>query len=66
MEDWIIKDKFIAQLVPDIWSKFQKLSFGPVQDLEHLLRVATQVCYNQGHEEWKENKKRDREKAEVL
>lgn len=61
MEGWIIiKDKFITQSVPDIWRKLQKLAFGPDQDLEHLLRVATQVCYNQGQEEWKENKKRDR------
>ena len=47
----ILKDKFIAQSVPDIWRKLQKLAFGPDQDLEHLLRVATQVCYNWGHEE---------------
>ena len=43
----ILKDKFIAQLVPDIWRKLQKLAFGPGQDLEHLLRV----CYNRGQEE---------------
>ncbi len=30
----ILKDKFIAQLVPDIWRKLQKLAFGPDQDLE--------------------------------
>ena len=47
----ILKDKFIAQSVPDIWRKLQNLAFGPDQDLEHLLRVATQVCYNQGQEE---------------
>ena len=58
----ILKDKFIAQPVPDIWRKLQKLAFGPDQDLEHLLRV----CYNRGQEEWKENKKRDWEKAEAL
>ena len=67
MEGWIIlKDKFIAQLVPDIWRKLQKLAFGPDQDVERLLRVAMQVCYNQAQEEWKENKRRDREKAEAL
>lgn len=43
----ILKDKFIAQPVPDIWRKLQKLAFGPDQDLEHLLRV----CYNRGQEE---------------
>ena len=44
----ILKDKFIAQSVPDIWRKLQKkLAFGPDQDLEHLLRV----CYNRGQEE---------------
>ena len=59
----ILKDKFIAQPVPDIWRKLQKkLAFGPDQDLEHLLRV----CYNRGQEEWKENKKRDWEKTEAL
>ena len=59
----ILKDKFIAQSVPDIWRKLQKkLAFGPDQDLEHLLRV----CYNRGQEEWKENKKRDWEKTEAL
>ena len=52
MEDRIIlKDKFIAQSVPDIWRKLQKLAFGPDQDLEHLLGVATQVRYNPGQEE---------------
>ena len=30
----ILKDKFIAQSVPDIWRKLQKLAFGPDQDLE--------------------------------
>ena len=58
----ILKDKFIAQSVPDIWRKLQKLAFGPGQDLEHLLRV----CYNLGQEELKENKRRDKEKAETL
>ena len=58
----ILKDKFIAQLVPDIWRKLQKLAFGYDQGLEHLLRV----CYNRGQEEWKENKKRDWEKTEAL
>jgi len=62
----ILKDKFIAQLVPVYGESSKKLAFGPDQDLEHLLRVATQICYNQGQEEWKENKKRDREKAEAL
>ena len=47
----ILKDKFIAQSLPDIWRKLQKLAFGPDQDLEHLLRVATQVHYNRGQEE---------------
>ena len=47
----IFMDKVIAQLVPDIWRKLPKLAFGPDQDLEHLLRVATQVCYNQSQEE---------------
>ena len=47
----ILKDKFIAQLVPDTCRKLQKLAFGPDQNLEHLLRVATQVCYNLGQEE---------------
>ena len=42
----ILKDKFIAQLVPDIWRKLPKLAFGPDQDLEHLLRVTTQLYYN--------------------
>ena len=38
MECWIIlKDKLIAQSVPDIWRKLQKLAFGPDQDLKHLL-----------------------------
>ena len=30
----ILKDKFIAQSLPDIWRKLQKLAFGPDQDLE--------------------------------
>ena len=30
----ILKDKFIAQSVPDIWRKLQKMAFGPDQDLE--------------------------------
>ena len=52
MEDQIIlKDKFIAQLVPDTCRKLQKLAFGPDQDLEHILRVATQVRYNLVQEE---------------
>ena len=42
------------------------MSFGPDQDLEYLLRVANQVYYNQNQEEQKENKGRDREKAEAL
>ena len=47
----ILKAKFIAQSVPDIWRKLQKLAFGPDQNLEHLLRVATPICYNWGQEE---------------
>ena len=47
----ILKDKFITQLAPDIQRKLQKLAFGPDQDLEHLLGVATQVRYNPGQEE---------------
>ena len=47
----ILKNKFITQLAPDIWSKLKKLAFGPNQDLEHLLRVATQVYYNCDQEE---------------
>ena len=47
----ILKDKLITQSAPDIWRKLQKLAFGPDQDLEHLLRVATQVHYNRGQEE---------------
>ena len=47
----ILKEKFITQLVPDIWRKLQKLAFGPHQDLEHLLRVATHEYYNQDQEE---------------
>ena len=62
----ILKNKFITQSAPDIWRKLQKVAFGSGQDLEHLLRVTTQVYYNQNQEEQKVNKRRDRGKAEVL
>ena len=65
MEGQIIpKDKFITQLAPDIWRKLPKLPFGPDQEFELLLRVATQVCYHQDQEEGKENAKRIRGETE--
>ena len=61
----ILKNKFIIQSAPDIWRKLQKLAFAPDQYPEYLLRIASQLYYNQDQEEPKE-KRRDREKAEAL
>lgn len=50
----ILKDKFITQPASDIRRKLQKLALGPESTLDHLLKVATVVFYNQDQEEAKE------------
>lgn len=60
----IRKDKFIAQVAPDIRKKLQKLAFGPKQDLESFLETTTLFFYNHDEEERKETDRRNRQEAE--
>lgn len=62
----ILKDKFITQSAPDIRRKLQKVSYGPEQNLESLLKVAISVFYNRDKEEKRDWNRRDNRKAEAL
>lgn len=50
----VLRYKLIIQLAPGIRKKLLNLVFGPEQNLENLLRVATSIFYNQDEEEKRE------------
>ena len=62
----VLKDKFTTQSAPDIRRKLQKLVFGPEQNPESLLRVATSVFFNRDEEEKREWDKRDKGQEEAF